>query len=274
MLQTRFTNRVSPDEAKSFENAIHLFHRVSDSAQHNAKMLALLPEAPAFINALHTPDHSLARRAPATETYGLLPSVAVAIGCRILLICNLLTSIGLANGCLGTVIDILYAPNTKPPDLPIAVVVQLDEMYKGPSFKPELGPRIVPLAPYPVNFEYKGNAYSRLQIPVMLAFASTVHRAQGGTLPRAFIDIGPKRDPPNAPGLAFVALSRVKKLNDCLLRPFSEDFIFNFLKVSASLIELNFMKNLSKLLKKLLILSELETVSYSFFLVSSFRLKI
>jgi hypothetical protein len=48
----------------------------------------------------------------------------------------------------------------------------------------------------------------------------TVHKSQGLTLPKAFIDLGPKE---YASGLSFVAISRVGALKNILFKPFSFD---------------------------------------------------
>ena len=62
--------------------------------------------------------------------------------------------------------------------------------------------------------------FSRLQIPVCLAWAITVHKSQGLTLPKAVIDLGKKE---YAAGLSFVAISRVGALKNILFKPFSFD---------------------------------------------------
>lgn len=55
------------------------------------------------------------------------------------------------------------------------------------------------------------------QIPLMLAWAVTIHKAQGKTLSRVFIDLGSSAF---ATGQVYVALSRVRKLDDIrLARP-------------------------------------------------------
>ena len=59
-----------------------------------------------------------------------------------------------------------------------------------------------------------GSACSRLQIPLKLAWAITIHKAQGLTLDKVVIDIGKKEF---SAGLTFVACSRVCHLSGSTL---------------------------------------------------------
>lgn len=44
----------------------------------------------------------------------------------------------------------------------------------------------------------------------------TIHKSQGLTLKKAWIDLGPSE---NSPGMTYVALSRVKRLQDLIIEP-------------------------------------------------------
>ena len=61
-----------------------------------------------------------------------------------------------------------------------------------------------------------GSACSRLQIPLKLAWAITIHKAQGLTLDKVVIDIGKKEF---SAGLMFVACSHVRHLSDITFDP-------------------------------------------------------
>ncbi|GBC05299.1 hypothetical protein RclHR1_06170003 [Rhizophagus clarus] len=61
-------------------------------------------------------------------------------------------------------------------------------------------------------------ACSRLQIPLTLVWAITVHKSQGLTLPKAVIDLGNKE---YAASLSFIAVSRISALKNILFKPFS-----------------------------------------------------
>ena len=58
--------------------------------------------------------------------------------------------------------------------------------------------------------------HSRTQVPLTLAFAVTVHKCQGWTLPKVSIDVGKNEF---SLGLTFVALIRVKSLSSIMLDP-------------------------------------------------------
>ena len=74
---------------------------------------------------------------------------------------------------------------------------------------------VVPIIPIRRMWEGKTGACSRLQLS--LAWAITAHKSQGLTLPKVVIDLG-KRE--FAAGLSFVAISRVRSLNDIIFKPF------------------------------------------------------
>ena len=182
-------------------------------------MLRSLNSPIAKINAVHTGGRE-AKRANSDVAKGLEAQLLLAKGCRIMLTSNLWTETGLVNGSMGTVQDILFEEEEGPPALPKAVFVKFDK-YNGPTIKTLEGHEVVPIAPIKRSWEDKnGTVCSRLQIPLCLAWAITVHKSQGLTLEKARIDIGNREF---AAGLTFVALSRVHSLNNICLRQFSLD---------------------------------------------------
>ena len=91
---------------------------------------------------------------------------------------NLWTEVGLVNGSMRTVRDILFE-DQGPPHLPIAVfITSLD------------GTKVVTIAPIRRTWESKNETlFSRLRVLVCLAWAITVHKSQGLTLPKAKIEL-------------------------------------------------------------------------------------
>ena len=95
--------------------------------------------------------------------------------------------------------------NHQPPDLPIAVVVQFDN-YRGPSLS-DSWPSCVPICSITVSSQESNTYHERQQLTLKLACALTIHKSQGLTLPKAWIDIGKSE---RTAGVSYVAISRVK----------------------------------------------------------------
>jgi len=78
--------------------------------------------------------------------------------------------------------------------------------------------QVVPIVPIQRIWEGKSGMCSHLQVPLFLAWAITVHKSQGLTIPKAMIDLGKNEF---AAGLSFVAISRVRSLSDIIFNHFS-----------------------------------------------------
>ena len=98
----------------------------------------------------------------------------------------------------------------KPPSLPVAVMVRFDD-YTGPT----VHDGTVPITPVRRSWTFLCGQCSRLQLPLKLAWAVTIHKSQGLTLDKVVIDVGKEF----SCGLSFVACSRVRKLSDILFVP-------------------------------------------------------
>lgn len=53
-------------------------------------------------------------------------------------------------------------------------------------------------------------------LPLKFAWTITIHKSQGLTLPKPWIDIGPSE---KAAGITYVAISRVRSLKSCIIEP-------------------------------------------------------
>ena len=91
----------------------------------------------------------------------------------------------------------------------------LIDSYTGPSILTE-HPGCVPIIPLTNHSELHGSSYERQQLPLRLSWAITIHKSQGLTLDKAWIDLGNSE---KFIGLAYVAISRVRKLNDMIIEP-------------------------------------------------------
>ena len=101
-------------------------------------------------------------------------------------------------------VDIIYKTSHQPPDLPIAVIIKFND-YIGPSISNKI-PSLVAIAPVTISV-YSGNSvHERQQLPLKLAWALTIHKSQGLTLPQAWVDIGKSEQ---TLGITYVALRTV-----------------------------------------------------------------
>ena len=130
-------------------------------------------------------------------TAGLEAKLELAVGARVMLRRNINAKDGLVNGSIGSVTAIT----------PHCVTVKFDHI-------PE---------PYPVQrvkskfMLMKAFYVYRKQFPLILAYAVTIHKCQGLSLDSAIIDLSSKVF---SPGMAYVALSRVRSLSGLHLTHF------------------------------------------------------
>lgn len=156
----------------------------------------------ANIESLEGETHVYKARFPSGKTLpddiAFVPELTLKIGAQVMLVTNLDQSKGLVNGSRGVVVQFRKEYTTD--------VMTGQEINDGVS--------------YPVvRFRngrmetLKYHSWQELfvqQIPLRLAYALTIHKAQGATLDCALIDIGPSTF---EYGQAYVALSRVKSID-------------------------------------------------------------
>ena len=107
----------------------------------------------------------------------------------------------------------LYAEGHKPPNLPIAILVNFPD-YTGPPFL-QNKPKCIPIPPTVHEWHNGFNTISRQQFPLRLSYV-TIHKSQGQTMTKAVIDIGNRE---MAAGCTFVTISRLKTLSGLLIQP-------------------------------------------------------
>ena len=152
---------------------------------------------------------------------------------------------GVCNGSTGTIIDIIYAQNHAPPDLPIAVLVKFDD-YCGPSFANM--PSCVPIPSVTATVNIENSILERQQLPLALAWALTIHKSQGMTLEKAWINVGKKE---TTLGMTYVAISRARNLLSLIMEPMTFDRLTSIKKTNHCNTDCR-KKNYSKQLPTLL----------------------
>ena len=132
---------------------------------------------------------------------------------------NLWAEAGLVNSSIGTVVDVVYDEGKVPgKDLPVAVMVDFApgkhfQGYTGKRFAPDVcPPTCVPIPIRTSTVKIKGRWCSRINVPLDLAWAMTVHKSQGLTLEKTTIEV--TRPEGKTVGLYFVAFSRVRNFTD------------------------------------------------------------
>lgn len=80
--------------------------------------------------------------------------------------------------------------------------------------RPFIRDRLFPILPVVANWKENSVDCSRKQFPLNVAHALTIHKSQGLTLDRAVVDI---RDKEMSVGLTYVALSRVRTIEDIMI---------------------------------------------------------
>jgi hypothetical protein len=146
-----------------------------------------------------------------------LPEVVVLkVGAQVMLKANIDTENGLVNGSRG-------------------VVVHVSPYQVGVQFKNHIEP--IAITHLIHSIDDKRVKLERKQIPLILAWACTIHSSQGSTLDYAIVDIGTQIF---CPAQAYVAMSRVRSLDSMLISAFYPKSIY------AHRAALQFVMNLEK----------------------------
>ena len=218
LLMTRSSQNVSASELKKFESALRIIATNKGCDSANRKFLRKVGAPIVRINAVHASGGATARAADFDDC-SLHSTLYLCNGARVRLTRTISTQHGLTNGALGTVRAIIYSPDKAPPDLPDFVVVQFDDVHV-PTCVPDI-PNCVALTPRTHRWK-KDVACSRQQFPLSWGWAITIHKAEGQTLTQVFIDT---QSMTFASEMLYVALTRVKRLKDLLIMPFSREVV-------------------------------------------------
>ncbi|CAE6405511.1 unnamed protein product [Rhizoctonia solani] len=163
--------------------------------------------------------------------------LALQIGAQVMCTQNI-PDLNLVNGSIGRVVDFITPEQALGKNHPIAgASITLSDDDKAPrtsikkQFKTQKWPLVkfvssgIALMP-PVDFILDngvgGMRACRRQVPLVLAWALTIHRAQGQTIDRLRVDLAKTF----APGQAYVAISRCKTLDGLQVVNFSPSSVF------------------------------------------------
>ena len=187
------------------------------------------------IQEIHTGDVRFALQAEKDKANGLEKTIFLSKGAKVMCNWNGWQEAGLVNGAVGTVYDIIYSKGEGPPSMPAAILVSFKEgdYYRGPSYLEDKDndgdtdkkkERIVKFIPRTSNGKTKVPGtkdtwapWTRIQFPLTLAYARTIHKSQGCTLEHIVGDLGPREF---AAGLCYVLWSRTTSHDGICFNPF------------------------------------------------------
>ena len=247
-IETLKSREISCDAVNYPTQALHVYRLNVDVDSRNALMLDnLAPQSAQYTikardaRAGQTTHISLSAISDKrSETGGLHGILKLAIGARVMLTTNVDVSDGLVNGARGAVVHVV----TNSDGEVTHVLVKFDNSTVGhksiqTSQYRSTHPHAVPLAKYEVVFFAKGKRGSeitRLQFPLTLAWATTIHKVQGLTLDEIVVDMKGGRF---SPGQAYVAFSRVKTLAGLHILNFNNKAIKKSIDVENEMLRLN-----------------------------------
>ncbi|XP_078692147.1 uncharacterized protein LOC144922342 [Branchiostoma floridae x Branchiostoma belcheri] len=225
LLKSRVISRTDPSYPSK---ALHVFKTNREVDEHNAKHLTTLSSKVFDIKAIDSKKDLLtgftnvAMSTKPSDTGGLREVVSVAVGARVMVTVNIDVADGLVNGTFATVVGV---DSTGPDVHTILVKFDSDRVGKQAitdSQYKQAYPGAVPIKRQTVQFfAGKGRRSvqaQRAQFPLSLAWGCTIHKVQGKTLSRIVVSM--ESNGCFMPGQAYVALSRVRSLNDLYLLGF------------------------------------------------------
>ena len=149
------------------------------------------------------------------NTGGLAALLQMAVQARVMLRVNIDIADGLVNGSTGWVVKLDFHQETE--DMVVGIWVRFD--HGGERWMAIHHTAAVLIQPRAAFFlgQVDGEKVRRLQFPLVLAWAKTIHKSQGATEPHGILaSLSGKQD-----GLSYVAISRCKRLCDVHLQPFN-----------------------------------------------------
>ena len=214
-------------------DALHAFAFNKDVNAHNLKKLNELTTEKVVIDATDDKYDStgaidvskLPSSKSRTETGGLETTLHIAIGARVMITVNVDTADGLVNGVMGKVMG--FKKNEKGQIYTILVKFDEDKVGKtakmASKYRQEY-PHCVPIERHKGQYQKqanKGAQITRMQFPLTLAWAVTIHKCQGLTLQNIVVDMKGRFNR----GQAYVAFSRVKSIQGLYITNFNQSAI-------------------------------------------------
>ena len=222
------------------QDAIHVYRLNKDVDQHSMTKLQNLTSLHQLVTITaidhtkdkHTRQLDMTMPRNKADTGGLVSELHLAVGAKVMLTVNVDVSDGLVNGAMGIVEAIIKTSSQVS-----LILVKFEHNHVGikaisHSQYREQYPNTVPISRYEAVFNIgrnKAAKVSRRQFPLVLAWATTIHKVQGLTLDQIVVDMKGKAF---TAGQAYVAFRRVT----CQRGLFIKNFNPASIKVNSSVI--------------------------------------
>ena len=204
------------------KNIIRMFPKIKQVKEFNAQIQNQLDQNSIVIHSKHIfSDFDSNAGSIAPDRFiptddrdaGGLPNIlCVSRNSRVMLLRNIMTSQGLVNGATGVVEQIVYES-----DEVTEILVKFDNSTVGRVLQRTESNNAVPITRYSQSYRYRGRSVVRIQFPVTLSWACTIHKVQGLSLDEGVLSLG---EDLFARGQGYVALSRIRTLNGVYLEAF------------------------------------------------------
>ena len=236
MLQTRIVERDTGDYPK---DALHLFAKNLYVNQHNDKILSQM-QGEKVVIPCH--DSVVSTNIPAKEcqklikslpddcqkTGNLMKSFTVVVGMIVVMTANVEVEDGLTNGASGVVKYIDY--RMEGTNLPSIIWVLFDDPRIGRSarekyralYNSSIQREWTPIFDVQRTFVLNYKTYQRIQFPLRPASGKIVYKAEDATVDKVIIDLSQNKKIRKIPHIHYVALSRVKKLENLYILNLNE----------------------------------------------------
>ena len=221
LLRKRSLSELPPAERAEFgDQAVKVCALKRDFELFTKQKIAQLAGQKVFLKSVNNPP--VAIKASSSTAGGLPRNLLLVNGMRVMLTVNLSIECGLTNGSLGTIVGILFfknqvqsESNQSPNDLP-TILVKFDK-YRGHSVVNADGEDLgVPIDALSRTW-YEGKVpFQRTMVPLVPAYAFSIHKAQGQTLDKMVLNVGKKEF---AAGLVYTALTRARALEQIAFDP-------------------------------------------------------
>lgn len=170
LLQSRLLKNLPDSEISEFADAIALFQLNKEVKSFNDFKLRSLGKPILTVKPIITPLSAAKKFSGLKEAEDLL----LAEGCKLMLVTNINTSIGLSSGSFCRFVRPFYAKPDQPLEYPDALLVRFDKPIKGPTLKDN----VVPIFRNTESFldPISGTRYRIKQYPLRNSYGITHHR--------------------------------------------------------------------------------------------------